>query len=72
MHLERAPSLNDEPVFLRALADLVSEHLVAHASGEQGPTPWTQTPTSRQMSLRCPGCTNETCAEQKMFFGAQL
>lgn len=65
IELVRAPSLNDEPVFLRALADIVRDHL---HSTEDGVVPWAQGKSSRQMRLRCPGCTNADCASQKAFF----
>jgi ferrochelatase len=61
MNLKRAESLNDSPIFIRALADLVSTHLSDYAAGKIGPT-------STQMGLRCPGCTNEKCGRQKEFF----
>jgi len=48
---ERAPALNDSPIFLDALADLVANHL---ACGQA---------SSRQYFLRCPGCTNSQCRE---------
>ena len=32
-HFERAPALNDSPVFLDALANIVSEHLYCKESG---------------------------------------
>lgn len=65
IELVRAPSLNDEPVFLRSLAEIVSQHL---ASDRNGTVPWAQGPASRQMALRCPGCINAACAHQKQFF----
>lgn len=46
---ERAPSLNGDPAFQDALADIVRRHL---ASGE---------PCTGQYGLRCPGCTNPEC-----------
>jgi ferrochelatase len=46
---ERAPALNDAPLFLNALADIVASHL---QNGEA---------SSRQYLLRCPGCTNPQC-----------
>lgn len=71
----RAESLNDEPVFLRALADIVAEHLGSVEKGADtaasAPAPWAQGVTSRQMLLRCPGCTSSVCAEQKQFFANQ-
>ncbi|WFD38462.1 uncharacterized protein MJAP1_001415 [Malassezia japonica] len=72
LHLERAPSLNDEPVFLRALADTVAAHL-AHVQDGSAPynraaVPWAQGKTSHQMGQRCPGCINAECGDQKRFF----
>lgn len=49
IELYRAESLNDSPVFIRALADLTSKHL-REVVKDGGP------PTSVQMALRCPGC----------------
>jgi ferrochelatase len=48
-HYQRAPALNDRPLFLDALADMVREHL---ASGEV---------FSSQYPMRCAGCTNTQC-----------
>ncbi|KAL5524171.1 hypothetical protein ACEPAG_8344 [Sanghuangporus baumii] len=61
MEVHRAESLNESPVFIRALADIVSKHLSDYSSGSIGPT-------SVQMGLRCPGCTNATCGQQKNWF----
>ncbi|KAH7096796.1 ferrochelatase [Auriculariales sp. MPI-PUGE-AT-0066] len=61
IHLTRAPALNTHPVFVRALADIVAEHLKRIDAEEISPV-------SKQMLLRCPGCTNETCGEQKEWF----
>lgn len=61
MTVHRAESLNDSPVFIRALADIVSQHLNEYSSGSVGPT-------SVQIGLRCPGCTNATCGQQKGWF----
>lgn len=80
MQLHRVTSLNDEPTFIRALAEIVASHLrglsgagagkeVALAGGPPGTEPWNQGRTSRQMQLRCPGCTNPVCSDQKAFFG---
>jgi protoporphyrin/coproporphyrin ferrochelatase len=60
MEVHRAESLNDSPVFIRALADVVAQHLKETGAGAP--------PTSVQMGLRCPGCSNVTCAQQKTFF----
>ena len=43
--LHRAPSLNDHPLFIRALADIVGNSLDG-----AGPT--------KNMGLRCPDCRN--------------
>ncbi len=45
----RAPALNDMPLFLDALAEIVAEHL---RSGEA---------CTSQYGLRCPGCVNPQC-----------
>ncbi|KAK0564560.1 ferrochelatase hem15 [Tilletia horrida] len=81
IELKRVASLNDDPTFLRALADLAASHLSAFSSPpkpttdahghthEPGQRVWNQGATSKQMLLRCPGCVNATCGEQKAFFG---
>ena len=51
--VKRAESLNDSPVFIRALADLAADHL------RNGKT------VSSQLMLRCPGCTNQVCGQAK-------
>jgi len=58
VRLSRAESLNDSPIFVRALADLVSGHLSAYEQGQIGPA-------GKQLLLRCPGCTNARCAQTK-------
>lgn len=57
--MKRAESLNGNPTFIKALADIAGDHLVAGQA------------CSRQMELRCPGCTNERCAASKKFFAEQ-
>jgi protoporphyrin/coproporphyrin ferrochelatase len=54
--VKRAESLNGSPIFIQALADIARDHL---RSGER---------CSKQMGLRCQGCTSERCLEQKKFF----
>ncbi|KAH7920533.1 ferrochelatase [Leucogyrophana mollusca] len=61
MEIHRAESLNESPVFIRALADITAQHLREYSSGKVGPT-------SVQLGLRCPGCTNATCGQQKHWF----
>ncbi|XP_047200384.1 ferrochelatase, mitochondrial [Hippoglossus stenolepis] len=58
-NIRRAESLNGNPIFMRALADLVQSHLKSNES------------CSRQLTLRCPLCTNPTCGETKAFFANQ-
>ncbi|CAE6416692.1 unnamed protein product [Rhizoctonia solani] len=53
MNIQRAESLNGSPIFIRALADIAASHLKSKDR------------TSVQMRLRCPGCTNKICGEQK-------
>ncbi|MCJ1246896.1 ferrochelatase hem15 [Trapelia coarctata] len=57
--VKRAESLNGNPVFIQALADIAAAHL---KSGES---------CSKQMGLRCQGCVSERCGEQKKFFVGQ-
>ena len=57
--VKRAESLNGNPVFIEALADLAKSHLSAGQA------------CSQQMGLRCPGCKSERCLESKRFFAAQ-
>ncbi|XP_058473725.1 ferrochelatase, mitochondrial [Solea solea] len=58
-NIRRAESLNGNPLFMKALADLVQSHLKSNE------------PCSRQLTLRCPLCTNPTCGETKAFFAKQ-
>lgn len=57
--VKRVESLNGNPIFIGALADIAKAHL------DKGIA------CSPQMLLRCPGCTSERCAEQKKFFAGQ-
>jgi len=57
--IKRVESLNGNPIFIQALADIAKDHLEA---GEA---------CSLQMQLRCPGCVSERCLEQKKFFKEQ-
>uniref|UniRef100_A0AAY5ENS7 Ferrochelatase n=1 Tax=Electrophorus electricus TaxID=8005 RepID=A0AAY5ENS7_ELEEL len=58
-NIRRAESLNGNPLFFKALADLVQTHLK------------TDETCSRQLTLPCPLCVNPTCAEAKAFFANQ-
>ena len=57
--IRRAQSLNDNPTFIKALADIAGDHL---SSGHA---------CSKQMLIRCPACTSEKCLQQKKFFAQQ-
>lgn len=57
--VKRVESLNGNPIFIQALAD------IAHAHLQSGKT------ASKQMGLRCPGCKSDRCAESKKFFAEQ-
>jgi ferrochelatase len=48
-NFKRAPALNDDPIFITAMADIVADHL---QKGEL---------CSPQYPMRCPGCANEQC-----------
>ncbi|KAJ7072317.1 hypothetical protein C8F01DRAFT_1103423 [Mycena amicta] len=61
IEIYRAESLNDSPVFIRALADIAAHHLREYSKNRQ--------PVSVQLGLRCPGCTNNTCQQQKSWLG---
>jgi len=50
-NFRRAPALNDEPLFLDAMADIVMTHLQSGAA------------CTRQYGFRCPGCTHDACRE---------
>ncbi|KIL66190.1 hypothetical protein M378DRAFT_404316 [Amanita muscaria Koide BX008] len=60
IEVHRAESLNDSPVFVRALSNIVAEHLRGCESGRGN--------VSVQLKLRCPGCTTATCGQQKAWF----
>jgi len=57
--IKRAESLNGNPIFIKALADIAHDHLRAGVA------------TTVQMGLRCPGCKSERCLESKKFFASQ-
>jgi len=58
-NIRRCESLNDNPVFLQALADIVKKHIDSNKS------------CSVQLGLRCPMCVNATCGMAKSFFSDQ-
>ncbi|KAI8066913.1 hypothetical protein BC940DRAFT_333911 [Gongronella butleri] len=53
---KRAEALNDDPIFTKAMATIVKEHL------DKG------TLVSPQWYLRCPGCTFDSCGTTRDFF----
>ncbi|RHZ88533.1 hypothetical protein Glove_22g120 [Diversispora epigaea] len=53
--LKRVESLNDDPVFIKAMSDIVKKHL---DSGKV---------TSTQLLLRCPMCKNNSCQKAREF-----
>lgn len=55
-NIRRCESLNDNPIFLRALADIVKEHIDSNTN------------CTTQLPLRCPMCVNEACGPMKYFF----
>ncbi|KAK4454320.1 putative mitochondrial precursor ferrochelatase [Podospora aff. communis PSN243] len=57
--IKRVESLNGNPIFIQALADLAKSHLDSGIA------------CSSQMSLRCPGCKSDRCHESKKFFAGQ-
>ena len=52
-------SLNDNPIFLDAAADMVKRHL-------QG-----EVKSNKQLFLRCPGCVSQKCHATKEYFRSQ-
>ncbi|KAI6088829.1 ferrochelatase-domain-containing protein [Hypoxylon rubiginosum] len=57
--VKRVESLNGNPIFIDALANIAKSHLDSGIA------------CSYQMGLRCPGCKSERCAESKKFFAGQ-
>lgn len=55
-NIRRCESLNDNPLFIKAMADIVKSHMDSKSN------------CSHQLSLRCPMCINETCGPMKHFF----
>jgi protoporphyrin/coproporphyrin ferrochelatase len=55
-NIKRCESLNDNPQFISALADIAKAHIDSKKS------------CSIQLGLRCPGCINEACGPMKYFF----
>ncbi|XP_064388468.1 ferrochelatase, mitochondrial-like [Halichondria panicea] len=58
-NIRRSAALNDNPTFLKTLADVVYDHLQSNQ------------PCSRQLPLRCPLCVNPVCGKMRDFFTSQ-
>ncbi|NWU99515.1 HEMH protein, partial [Upupa epops] len=58
-NIRRAESLNGNPLFSKALADLVCSHIQSNEI------------CSRQLTLCCPLCVNPVCRKTKAFFTDQ-
>nr|AAA80530.1 ferrochelatase [Mus musculus] len=58
-NIRRAESLNGNPLFSKALADLVHSHIQSNKL------------CSTQLSLNCPLCVNPVCRKTKSFFTSQ-
>ncbi|KAL2777990.1 ferrochelatase, mitochondrial isoform c [Daubentonia madagascariensis] len=58
-NIRRAESLNGNPLFSKALADLVYSHIQSNEL------------CSKQLTLSCPLCVNPVCRETKSFFTNQ-
>jgi len=56
VNIKRAQTLNDRPIFLEALADIVKDHVDNEYCH------------SKQLTVRCPNCVNPTCAAMRKFF----
>ncbi|CAF0931997.1 unnamed protein product [Adineta ricciae] len=54
--IRRCSSLNDSPLFIKAMADIVHKHLQS------------QRRHTNQLPLRCPGCVNASCEQMRKFF----
>ena len=55
-NIRRSSAMNDNPIFIKALADLVRSHIKSNDA------------CSKQLLLRCPMCVNATCKQTKQFF----
>ncbi|XP_041436539.1 ferrochelatase, mitochondrial-like isoform X3 [Xenopus laevis] len=58
-NIRRSESLNGNPLFSKALADLVLSHVKSNEI------------CSKQLTLRCPMCVNPVCGEARSFFTKQ-
>lgn len=58
VQVKRAESLNDDPEFIEAISEIVSDHLKRPH------------PVSPQFLLQCPNCTNNACGQMRAFFNS--
>lgn len=56
--IRRAAAPNDHPLFVRALSEIVSQHLKSNV------------PLTPKFTMRCPRCTNPRCIESKKWYAA--
>lgn len=54
--IRRAAAPNDHPIFINALADIVTSHLQNNV------------PLNPKFLMRCPHCVNSRCLESKKWF----
>jgi len=54
--MKRVDALNDHPIFIEALANIVVEHFKKNEL------------TTTQLKLRCSHCVNPYCEEMRQFF----
>ncbi|CAH1756477.1 19694_t:CDS:2 [Entrophospora sp. SA101] len=57
--IKRIESLNDDPMFIEAMANIVKDHLNSNKS------------MSTQLTIRCPKCKKDICQETRDFFTNQ-
>ncbi|CAG8779392.1 31024_t:CDS:1, partial [Racocetra persica] len=61
--LKRVESLNDDPIFINSMANIVKDHLEKVKSGNF---------FSNQYLLRCPKCKKDSCQKSRDFFKEQI
>lgn len=57
INMIRSESLNDHPLFLKAMADIVNDHMTTNLG------------VTKQFMTRCSGCFSEECQKTRDFFG---
>ncbi|KAI8460441.1 hypothetical protein BY996DRAFT_4632527 [Phakopsora pachyrhizi] len=76
--VKRVESLNDDPIFIKALADLISSHLKTRfrlsttaKDSSLSSKAEEDCDSNRQMRLRCPDCVNPICLKSKTYFSGR-